>query len=88
MMFEPTYLANKLNLDAVVLQPLAWVLQSDIHFPTDRLAVVEKKVFVFLSIFALVFSLLPRFSVTEDYINFCTLTKTKETHYNAKVKKK
>lgn len=78
----PTYLADKLNFDPLVLQPLPGVLQCDIHLPTDSFTIVEKKIFVFLSIFSLVLSLLPRFSVIQDHIDFGTLSKTEETHGN------
>ena len=76
-------LADKLNFDAVVLEPFPGVLQRDIHLSTDSFTVVEKKIFVFLPIFSFVFNLLPRFGVIEDYIDFCTLSKAEETHPNA-----
>lgn len=77
-----TYLAHKLDFNALMLQPLSGVLQRDVHLPTHGFAIVEKEIFVFLPIFALVLSLLPRLGVIEDHVDFCTLSKTEETHRN------
>lgn len=77
-----TYLANKLDFNALMLQPLPRILQCDVHLPTDSFAIIEKEIFVFLPIFSLVLSLLSRLSVIEDHVDFCTLSKTEETHCN------
>lgn len=77
-----TYLANKLDFNALMLQPLPGILQCDVHLPTDSFAIIEKEIFVFLPIFSLVLSLLSRLSVIEDHVDFCTLSKTEETHCN------
>lgn len=78
-----TYLTNKFYFDALVLQPLPGVLQCHIHLPTHSFAIIEKKIFVFLPILGLVFSLLPRLGVIQDHIDLRALTKTEETHRNA-----
>lgn len=63
-----------------MLQPLAGVLQRDVHLPTHSLAVVEEKVLVFLPILGLVLSLLPRLGVTQNHVDFGALAKAEETH--------
>lgn len=75
-----TYLADKLDLDAIVLQPLSRVLQRHVDFPRYRLAVVEEKIFVLPAVFALVLSLLSSLGVIQNYVDVRTLTETKEAH--------
>ena len=75
-----TYLADELNLDAVVLKPLSRVLQRNVDFPRHRLPVVEEKILVLPAVFAFMLSFLSRFGVIQNYIDVRTLTKSKEAH--------
>lgn len=58
-----TYLSDELDLDAVVLQPLSRIFESDIDLPRHSFTVIEDKMSVLFPIFAFILRFRSRFGV-------------------------
>lgn len=78
-----TDLPDELDLDALVLQPLVGVLESEAHLPGDRLSVVEEEIFLLLPILRLVLGPLPTLRIIQQDFHLHALPEAEEAHLTA-----